>query len=201
VAVPVWYTNLGSHSTGSKIRLNQPKVVVKTASENERREEEYSKLPPKPPGFIRIHFPDGTYTDTKSVEEVLKLEQAWSRSMQRLYKIAVPAGATLNERVIDRPIEFLFSSFERALRLADETGVDRTLINEMTRREADKDPQNTQAEFNAVVLQAVDAGLTLESFDALFDEMTEKGVIKPTGCSGEFMRTSVRLAENGSVIQ
>jgi hypothetical protein len=32
VAVPVWYTNLGSHSTGSKIRLNQPKVVVKTAS-------------------------------------------------------------------------------------------------------------------------------------------------------------------------
>jgi hypothetical protein len=32
VAVPVWYPNLGSHSTGSKIRLNQPKVVVKTAS-------------------------------------------------------------------------------------------------------------------------------------------------------------------------
>src|ERR1700759_2427237 len=32
VAVPVWYPNLGSHSTGPKIRLNQPKVVVKTAS-------------------------------------------------------------------------------------------------------------------------------------------------------------------------
>jgi hypothetical protein len=32
VAIPVWSPNLGSHSTGSKIRLNQPKVVVKTAS-------------------------------------------------------------------------------------------------------------------------------------------------------------------------
>ncbi len=30
--IPVWSPNLGSHSTGSKIRLNQPKVVVKTAS-------------------------------------------------------------------------------------------------------------------------------------------------------------------------
>src|ERR1700741_4594413 len=34
VAILVWSPNLGSHSTGSKIRLNQPKVVMKTASKH-----------------------------------------------------------------------------------------------------------------------------------------------------------------------
>jgi hypothetical protein len=32
VAIPIWSLNLGSHSAGPKIRLNQPKVVMKTAS-------------------------------------------------------------------------------------------------------------------------------------------------------------------------
>ena len=37
VAVLVWYPNLGSHGIGLKIRPNQPKVVVKTASKAKYR--------------------------------------------------------------------------------------------------------------------------------------------------------------------